>query len=393
MVDQPRVEVDVRVQPARREVVVFDRDPLELESDVDQLVPAGHLEDVIGHFLDELRAGIVVLVHAVPEAHQSFFAALYVLEESRDGFAASDPLQHPDRGLVCSAVQRTVERRTRSGRRRVWVHTRAADVAHGVGAAVLLVVRVQDEEQVERLLERRVRLVVRLMHAEHHREQIPGVAQLVLGIDVGITERVPVREGGERWHFSEQPVDLELSRSEIIHPAGVGIERRQRGHGAGQHAHGVRVVTEAVEEFLDVLVQERVNGDLVLPRRQRIPGGELSLDQEVRDFEEGATLGELLDRIAAVLEDPPFPIDERDLACTRGGVLEAGVVGEQAEVVVAHADLSQLRRPERAVLDRHFVGPAGAVVGDREGIRHAGWGNLRWRARFQFAGIGSGMAI
>src|SRR5438552_4290756 len=70
LVDQPGVEVDVRVELARHEVVVLERDPLELERDRQQGVRPGHLEGLVGHPLDDLRPGIVVLVHAVAEPHQ-----------------------------------------------------------------------------------------------------------------------------------------------------------------------------------------------------------------------------------------------------------------------------------------------------------------------------------
>src|SRR5713226_1702786 len=60
LVDQPGVEVDVRVELARHEVVVLERDPLELERDRQQGVRPGHLEGLVGHPLDDLRPGIVV---------------------------------------------------------------------------------------------------------------------------------------------------------------------------------------------------------------------------------------------------------------------------------------------------------------------------------------------
>ncbi len=48
LVDQPGVEVDVRVQLPRDEVVVLERDLLELERDVEQRVAPGDLEHLVG---------------------------------------------------------------------------------------------------------------------------------------------------------------------------------------------------------------------------------------------------------------------------------------------------------------------------------------------------------
>src|SRR3954447_11814225 len=49
--------------------------------------------------------------------------------------------------------------------------------------AVLLVVRVQDPQHVERTLETGVGLVLDLRHPVHHREEVAGVGQVVVGID------------------------------------------------------------------------------------------------------------------------------------------------------------------------------------------------------------------
>src|SRR5262249_56516845 len=67
LVDQARVEVDVRVELAGDEVVVLQRDALELESDFEKRVLAGDGEDEIGDFLDHFGARVVRLVDAVAE--------------------------------------------------------------------------------------------------------------------------------------------------------------------------------------------------------------------------------------------------------------------------------------------------------------------------------------
>ena len=68
LVDEPRVEVDVRVELARDEVVVGERDLLEREGDVEQRVLAGDREDLVGRLLDDRGARVVALVDAVAEA-------------------------------------------------------------------------------------------------------------------------------------------------------------------------------------------------------------------------------------------------------------------------------------------------------------------------------------
>ena len=53
------------------------------------------------------------------------------------------------------------------------IHVRAADAAHGARAAVLLVIGVKDEEDVERALEHRVHVIFQLRHAEQHVGKLP----------------------------------------------------------------------------------------------------------------------------------------------------------------------------------------------------------------------------
>ena len=79
-------------------------------------------------------------------------------------------------------------------------------------------------------------------------------------------------------------------------------------------------------------------------------------------------LRELLDRVAAVLEDALVAVDERDGRLARRGVRERRVVGHEAEVVVTHLDLPQVEGPDRPVLDGQLVALPGAVVRDRDRV-------------------------
>src|SRR5262252_5341014 len=95
LVDQAGVEVDVRVELALDEVLILERDPLELERDVEERVPPRDLEDLLRHPLDDLRARIEVLVDAVAESHQPLLAAplLDLLDEGGDVRDRADLLE------------------------------------------------------------------------------------------------------------------------------------------------------------------------------------------------------------------------------------------------------------------------------------------------------------
>jgi hypothetical protein len=193
LVDEARVEVDVGVQLAVDEVRVGQRGLLERQRDVEQRVLAGHLEHVVRGLLDDRRPRVVVLVHPVAEAHQAALAGLHRLDERRH------VVDRPDLG---ASARRPRWRRRAAGRTarcapaaaRVRVGLAGADDAHRRGAAVLLVVGVQDEQHVHRPLEHRVDLVV--ADLPHHVEEVRRVRQVVVGVVERQAHREPVGDIG-----------------------------------------------------------------------------------------------------------------------------------------------------------------------------------------------------
>src|SRR3954464_4717709 len=69
-----RVEVDVRVELALDEVLILQRDALELERQLEQpvVVQAELVQHLVAGLAHQLGARIVVLVDAVAEAHQAY---------------------------------------------------------------------------------------------------------------------------------------------------------------------------------------------------------------------------------------------------------------------------------------------------------------------------------
>src|SRR5262249_33168456 len=110
---------------------------------------------------------------------------------------------------------------------------------------------------------------------------------------------------------------------------------------------------------------------LVLPRVVFLLGRQLAVHQQVGDFEVVGTLGQLLDRIAAVLEDALVAVDVGDGGPARRGVDEPRVIDRDSGLAVALADLRQIGGPDRAVGDREVVLNTGAVVAyGQRGGRH-----------------------
>ena len=249
---------------------------------------------------------VVALVDAVAEALQSLLpvARLHGRDEVGHVLDAADVGQHPDDRLVGAAVTRAVERGRGGGGGRVGIGVRGADHPHGGGRAVLLVVGVQNEEDVERVGEDGVCLVVGLGHLPQHGEEVRGELERVVRVDEGHAHAEAVGGGGQGRHLGDQPDDLLVARLGVEDVLGVEVEGREGGDGGDEHPHRVGVVVEALEEPLaDVLVDERVVRDLVAPGLELGSRRQLAVQQEVGHLQVGRALGQLLDRVAAVAQD------------------------------------------------------------------------------------------
>jgi hypothetical protein len=84
-------------------------------------------------------------------------------------------------------------------------------------------------------------------------------------------------------------------------------------------------VRQRREEPLEVFVQQRVMADAIIERREFVGGGKLAVDQQPRDLEVGAVLGQLLDRVPPVPQDSLVAVDEGDRRLRRGRVDESVV--------------------------------------------------------------------
>ena len=185
-----------------------------------------------------------------------------------------DLVEHPEHRLVGAAVQRTVERRRRASHRRIRIDVRAADAAHRVGAAVLLVVRVQDEQTSSARSRTGFDLVLQLRHPEQHVQEVAREAEVVVRLVVGTADAVPVGVRRDGRNLGDQAVNLLLSRLLVEDLLAVGVERRECANGAQVDAHRMRVVLEPFHQLLDVLVKHGVGGDLPLPLVElRLPVG------------------------------------------------------------------------------------------------------------------------
>ena len=89
------------------------------------------------------------------------------------------------------------------------------------------------------------------------------------------------------------------------------------------------------------------------------------MDQEVADLKEGRLLGQLLDRVALVAEDPVLAVEFGDgTVGTRCGG-EAGVMEPDTR-----QELAPLGSIDAAVVDRDLERLTGPIVGDGDALCH-----------------------
>ena len=108
------------------------------------------------------------------ETHQLEFAGLYFVDVGRDLVLGADNIQHLENFLIGAAVQRAGKGGASGSGREERIGLRTAHGAHGVGAAVLLVVGVQDEQDVEGPRQDGVGLVLRLHQLPQHVHEVLG---------------------------------------------------------------------------------------------------------------------------------------------------------------------------------------------------------------------------
>jgi len=374
LVDDAGVEVDVRVELALPEVVVVERDVLELLGDVQQVVlDAEGGEHLVGALLDERRARVVVLIHPVAEAHQANAVLLVLdpLDVLLDALAGClDLAEHLEDGLIGAAVQRPEQRVDARGNRREQVGLGRTDEAHGRGRRVLLVVLVQHEQTLERAADDRVHLVGLGVGAEVELEEVVDEAQRVVGVQERLADALLVRVRGHDRQLGEQANRRDLDLRRVLRTERVLVVRRQRRNAGGEHRHRVRVVRQRIEEAAQVLVQQGVTTDAGVELVEFTRAGQLAVNEQPGRLEEARVLGDLLDRVAAIAEDALLAVDEGDRRAggrrvdeprvERG---EPGLAGEGGDVDAG--------RTVGGLQDREL----GAPSGEREGglLRLGGW--------------------
>ncbi len=307
------------------------------------------------HLADDRGARIEVLVNAVAEAHEAerVVLVLGLREVLVDLADVADLVEHLEHGLVGPAVRGPPQRRDACRDRRVRVCAGASGHAHRRRRAVLLVVRVQDEQQVQRLGLDRVDLVGLGGHGKHHLQEVCRVIEFVLRIHERLAGAQLVSGCRDRRQLGDDTVREDIAVLRIMNVRRVVIVR---GHGADngrQHRHGMGVVAETLEEVEHALVEHGVRADRGVEFLEFARRRQLAIEQQVADLDEVRMFGKLFDRVAPVHQDALFAIDEGYVRFAASRRDEARVVGKHALVTVQASDIDDVRAGSTLV-DRQF---------------------------------------
>ena len=274
----------------------------------------------------------------------------------------SDLVQHQQHLLVGAAVQRAGQSRGRGRRRQVWIGLRTAHRPHGVGAAVLLVVGMQDEQDRERPRQYRVGQILRLQHLPEHVHEVGGVTEVVVRINVGQPQAVPVGVRRNGRHLGDQPHDLVPPVFRVQYVPRLRIHRGERRHRADQHPHGVRVIPETFQELLRGLVDHGVMPHQADPVLQLGFTRQLAVQQKVSHLQKRALFRQFFDRIPAVPQDSAIAIDISNAAPAGCGIQKSRIIRHDSKIFRILLDLTEIHRADGAVGNRRFVGFSGALV-------------------------------
>ena len=162
-------------------------------------------------------------------------------------------------------MQRARQCRRRSRHRQIGISLGATYDPHGSGAAILLVVRMQDEQNIQSARDHRADNILGLSHAPKHVHEVFRIAKIIVRIDMSLAMAVRVRR--QRRHLGDQANDLALPDFTVAHVTRFRINRGERCQRADEHSHGMGIVTEAIDEMLGGLMQHGVEGDFVHPFR------------------------------------------------------------------------------------------------------------------------------
>jgi len=239
--DQSRVEVHVGEQFAADELVVTQRNLLQLHGQLEHarivfVLTLLRVQNVVAVLAHDFSAGVLVLVHAVAEPHESERVVLVFGPQNKFGnvFFGAYLVQHLQDGFIGPSVERSPETRDATRDARLGIGETASGDAHCGGGGILFVVGMEEQEGVDGSGKQFGHLeVADVVVRENHVKQILALLQIVLGAHEGQADGVALCHRSDGGQLGYQSGDGDVP---VQFTVNVQIVVEERRHGC-HHTH------------------------------------------------------------------------------------------------------------------------------------------------------------
>ncbi len=251
------------------------------------------------------------------------------------------------------------------------VGTRRTCQTNGRGRRILFVVGMQDQDAIHCLGQNRIDFIVFTRVAKHHLQEVFCITELVVRIAERLTDGIFIRHRRNGRHFRNQAIGRNHPLLRIVDVGAVMIERGQCANNATHDRHRMRITAETVIEIAHLFVDHGVHGNIIL--ELGFVGGirQLTIKQQMADFEEVGIFCKFINCITAVTQNTNVAINIGQFRLARAGRSEARIIGEISGFSIQLADVNH-RRAYTALNHRHIERLASGIVGHCHGVGSLG---------------------
>ncbi|KAG6546394.1 hypothetical protein Mapa_012134 [Marchantia paleacea] len=250
-------------------------------------------------------------------------------------------------------MKRSIEGSRRSRDCSIDINPTRGQMPSSSSRTIHLMLSVQHEKNVHHSREARVGPVAPVPHRIKHVKKIFCVGQTAERRDGGPACHPQIHSRCNRRHLAQNSHNLLVSnRSRIVQilaaqcRIGIVMERGKRTNPDHEHSHGVSIVRQSGNDLQHALGHRRVLRNGKIPRRHLRPSRQFSIHEQITHFRKAALLGELLDRVTPVPQNPSIPIDVRNRRSHGSRVQVPRIVHSNPEPIASRRDLQELRRPD-----------------------------------------------
>ncbi len=191
------------------------------------------------------------------------------------------------------------------------------------GAAILFVVGVQQENQVQSPDQFRIRFEFAVGQAEHHVKQVFGESFVRVRVHEKMSQCMPVGICGYSAHLGHDASGGFLKCILVLNLQQLGIETADDVEYGREYSHGRGVGREEVEVAPNFFAQHLVPGERIAEAFKLPASGQLTPDEKVSSLEKATMFGQFLDGNSAVAQNALFSIDIGDGTLARSSVAES----------------------------------------------------------------------